>query len=118
VTKTPANLSRPNKRSVVGAVTGQRVHQAVALAYEANSVAPRVVAKGEGLIAEAILAKAKELGVPLKAEPEIVALLMQIELDEFIPETLYRVIAEILIWAYETDARMSSRGQMLKQTPE
>jgi len=43
---------------------------------------------------------------------------MQIEIDEFIPETLYRVIAEILIWAYETDARMSSRGQMLKQTPE
>jgi flagellar biosynthesis protein len=82
------------------------VQQAVALTYEAHSVAPRVVAKGEGLIAEAILNHARELGVPLKSEPEMVSLLMQLELDNFIPPALYLAVAEILVWAYQTDARI------------
>lgn len=93
-------------KPTVGASTAQRVHQAVALAYEAHSVAPRVVAKGEGLIAEAILNRARELGVPLKSEPEMVALLMQLELDNFIPPALYLAVAEILVWAYQTDGRI------------
>lgn len=93
-------------KPTVGASTAQRVHQAVALAYEAHSVAPRVVAKGEGLIAEAILNRARELGVPLKTEPEMVSLLMQLELDSFIPPALYLAVAEILVWAYQTDERI------------
>ena len=52
---------------------------AVALAYEMHSVAPRVIAKGEGVIAEAILAKAKDVGIPLKVEPELVTMLMQLD---------------------------------------
>lgn len=96
----------PVFRPTVGASTGQRVHQAVALAYEAHAVAPRVVAKGEGLIAEAILARARELGVPLRTEPEMVSLLMQLELDSFIPPALYLAVAEILVWAYQTDERI------------
>jgi len=97
-------------KAAVGAAKGQRVNKAVALAYEANSTAPRVIAKGEGLIAEAILARAKEVGIPLKVEPEIVALLMQIELDEFIPATLYAAVAEILVWAYEIDGKARVLG--------
>lgn len=93
-------------KPTVGASTAQRVHQAVALAYEAHSVAPRVVAKGEGLIAEAILNRARELGVPLKTEPGMVSLLMQLELDSFIPPALYLAVAEILVWAYQTDERV------------
>jgi len=97
-------------KPTVGAATAQRVHRAVALAYEANSVAPRVVAKGEGLIAEAILARAQELGVPLKTEPEMVSLLMQLELESFVPPALYAAIAEILVWAYQTDERARGTG--------
>lgn len=81
--------------------------QAVALAYESHAVAPRILAKGSGLIAEVIISKAKELGVPLKAEPEIVSILIQLEVDEFIPPTLYRAIAEILVWAYSLDPTKS-----------
>ena len=92
-------------KPTVGAAKGQRVNLAVAMAYEANSTAPRVIAKGEGLIAEAILARAKEVGIPLKVEPEIVSLLMQLELDEFIPPALYSAVAEILVWAYEIDSK-------------
>jgi flagellar biosynthesis protein len=92
-------------KGAVGAAKGQRVNKAVALAYEANSTAPRVIAKGEGVVAEAILARAKEVGIPLKVEPEIVILLMQLELDTFIPPALYAAVAEILVWAYEIDGK-------------
>jgi flagellar biosynthesis protein len=77
--------------------------QAVALAYESNAVAPRVLAKGTGLIAEVIIAKAKELKIPLTEEPEIISILMQLEVDEFIPPVLYAAIAEILVWVYSLD---------------
>ncbi|NBP38451.1 MAG: flagellar biosynthesis protein [Betaproteobacteria bacterium] len=76
-------------------------NQAVALVYESNSVAPRVIAKGEGLLAEAILQKATEAGIPLKAEPELVALLMQIEINEYIPPALYKAVAEVIAWVYQ-----------------
>ena len=77
---------------------------AVALAYEMHSVAPRVLAKGEGVIAEAILAKAKDVGIPLKVEPELVTMLMQLDVDSYVPPALYAAIAEILVWAYQIDA--------------
>ncbi|NCZ96124.1 hypothetical protein EBZ02_03010 [bacterium] len=85
--------------------------RAVALAYEAHSVAPRVLAKGEGVMAEAILARAKEHGVPLKVEPEVVSLLMQLEVDAFIPPALYGAIAEILVWAYQVDEQMGTKSR-------
>jgi len=97
-------------KPTVGASTAQKVHQAVALAYEAHSVAPRVVAKGEGLIAEAILSRARELGVPLKAEPEMVSLLMQLDLESYIPPALYLAVAEVLVWAYQSDERVRPNG--------
>ncbi len=76
-------------------------NQSVALLYESNAVAPRVLAKGEGLLAEAILAKAQNSGIPLRAEPELVALLMQIELNDYIPPSLYMAVAEVIAWVYQ-----------------
>jgi flagellar biosynthesis protein len=84
--------------------------QAVALAYETHAVAPRVLAKGEGLVAEAILARAKALGVPMRAEPELVSLLMQLDLDQYVPPALYQAVAEILVWAYELDGSLAQRS--------
>ena len=88
---------------------GSQRPQAVALAYETHAVAPRVLAKGEGLMAEAILARAKAAGVPLRAEPEFVSLLMQLDIDSFVPPALYQAVAEILVWAYELDGSLQSR---------
>ena len=85
--------------------------QAVAMAYETHAVAPRVLAKGEGLVAEAILARAKAIGVPLRAEPELVSLLMQLDLDSYVPPALYQAVAEILVWAYEVDGTLKSRQE-------
>lgn len=79
--------------------------RAVALRYESNAGAPRVLAKGQGFVAERLLARAEELGVPLRAEPELVELLLQLELNQVIPATLYAAVAEVLAWAYDVDRR-------------
>lgn len=78
--------------------------QAVAIAYQTGDTAPRVVAKGRGLIAAEIIARAKEHGVFVHESKELVALLMQVELDRHIPPTLYRVVAELLAWLYHIEA--------------
>ncbi len=73
---------------------------AVALAYQAGDAAPKVVAKGKGLIAEEIIARARDNGVFVHESRELVALLMQVDLDQRIPPELYRAVAELLAWLY------------------
>ena len=83
----------------------KKIRKAVALAYETNSAAPRITGQGEGFIADAILAKAKELGIPTRTEPELVEFLMQLKLNELVPPKLYAAVAEVLAWAYEVDGK-------------
>jgi len=87
----------------------KKILKAVALKYEMNSAAPRITGQGEGFIAEAILAKAKELGIATKIEPELVEFLMQLKLNELVPPKLYAAVAEVLAWAYELDGRTLQR---------
>ncbi len=77
--------------------------QAIALAYETGDFAPKVVAKGRGLIAEQIIARAKAHQVFVHESKELVALLMQVDLDDHIPPVLYQTIAEILAWLYHLE---------------
>lgn len=77
--------------------------EAIALAYSQTDAAPRVVAKGKGLIAEQIISKAKEHGVFVHESPELVALLTQVNIDEHIPPQLYMAIAELLAWLYRIE---------------
>ena len=77
--------------------------EAVALAYSAADSAPRVVAKGRGLIAEEIIARAREHGIFVHESPEMVALLMQVDLDQRIPPQLYVAVAELLAWLYRME---------------
>ena len=81
------------------------VSQAVALRYEANARAPRIVAQGEGFMAQAIVARAEASGVPLNESPELAQLLMKLDLDHLIPPELYAVVAQVLVWAYSVDER-------------
>ncbi len=76
---------------------------AVALAYRTGQSAPQVVAKGRGAIAEAIIARARESGIYVHESPELVSLLMQVDLDEHIPPQLYLVVAELLAWIYRLE---------------
>ena len=75
--------------------------QAVALAYHDSDGAPRVIAQGYGELAERIISEARRQGIHVHDAPELVGLLMQLDLDEAIPPRLYQVIAELLVWVYE-----------------
>ncbi|MEQ8594167.1 MAG: EscU/YscU/HrcU family type III secretion system export apparatus switch protein [Parvibaculum sp.] len=70
---------------------------AVALHYEEGSQeAPRVVAKGRGLVAEKIVALAQENGVVIEANPVLAEALSGVELDESIPIELYDAMAVVI----------------------
>jgi flagellar biosynthesis protein len=77
---------------------GAHRRRAVALAYQDGDDAPRVVAKGYGAIAERIIEEASRQGIYVHGAPELVGLLMDLNLDEQIPPSLYQVIAELLVW--------------------
>lgn len=76
---------------------------AVALAYGTGQGAPRVVARGQGLLAQAIIDRARECGVYVHESAELVALLMQVDLDQHIPPQLYAAVAELLAWLYHLE---------------
>jgi len=76
---------------------------AVALRYTETDPAPRVIAKGYGEIADNIIWHAEQAGLYVHKQPELVALLMQINLDDTIPPELYEAIAELLAWLYQVE---------------
>ena len=81
----------------------KNLEQAVALTYEHGEFAPKVLASGKGLVAEQIIAKAKENQIYIHESKELVGLLMQVDLDENIPPALYQAVAEILAWLYRLE---------------
>lgn len=72
--------------------------RAAALSYKQGYYAPVVIARGKGVVAEAIIACAREAGVYVHESPELVRLLLQVDNDQFIPPELYRAVAEVLVW--------------------
>jgi len=83
------------------------IKAAVALKYaEGVDKVPRVAAKGEGKLAEAILAIAKENDVPVREDPDLIELLYPLELEEEIPPKLYGVVAELLAYIYRINGKM------------
>jgi len=88
---------------------------AVALAYRDHDPAPRVVAQGRGLIAQAIIERAREHGVYVHESEELVSMLMQVEMDRHIPPQLYLAVAELLAWLYRVES--SFNGVRLTAVP-
>lgn len=76
---------------------------AVALTYGKSQSAPTVVAKGRGLIAQAIIERAKQHGIYVHESEDLVGLLMKVELDQEIPPQLYLAVAELLAWLYRLE---------------
>ena len=93
----------------------RKQQSAVALAYRDGEAAPKVVAKGQGLIAEQIIGRAQEAGVFVHESKELVALLMNVDLDSQIPPALYRAIAELLAWLYHVE---SAQGAISSKAPD
>lgn len=89
----------------------QSIKKAVALRYApGQQQAPVVVAKGKGHIAEIIMQKAKEHGIPLQEDASLVEVLSQLDLDQEIPTELYQLVAEVLSFIYRSDQKAKVRG--------
>jgi flagellar biosynthesis protein len=73
---------------------------AVAISYAAKDRAPIAVAKGYGAVADSIVRRARESGLYVHASPDLVKLLMNVNLDAQIPLQLYVAVAEVLAWLY------------------
>lgn len=71
---------------------------AVALHYNEDLPAPIVVASGRGALAEVITRIARESGVPVVADPGLAASLIELDVNTLIPESLYEVIATLLVF--------------------
>lgn len=76
---------------------------AIALSAAVGNAAPRVVAKGYGAVAEAIIRRAQESGLYVHTSPDLVKLLMHVELDSEIPPKLYLAVAQMLAWVHQLE---------------
>lgn len=82
------------------------LRKAVALKYQAGTDrAPSVAAKGAGKTADKIIEKAMQHGIAVEQDASLVEVLSRLELNQEIPPELYRVIAEILSFVYQSDRR-------------
>ena len=77
--------------------------QAIALEYNPSEDAPKVIASGQGALAERIIEKAKEANVPLHLGDKLSDTLSRLEIGEMIPPELYEVVAEILVFVDAMD---------------
>jgi flagellar biosynthesis protein len=81
-------------------------NKAAALNYRAGTdSAPTLVAKGRGLVADKIVALAKEHGIPIHEDQNMVEILSTLNLYEEIPPDLYKAVAELLAFIYKMSSK-------------
>jgi flagellar biosynthesis protein len=83
--------------------------RATALRYEHGAHAPQVTATGVGLVADRIVAAARQAGVPVRHDPALAEALAALDLGDDVPQALWTAVAETLAWAYLLDAKASGR---------
>lgn len=85
----------------------KQIKKAAALKYDqASNMAPRVVAKGKGHLAEQIVRVARENDVPLLEDRNLANVLEALELETEIPAELYRAVAEVLVFIYRLNGKL------------
>jgi flagellar biosynthesis protein len=86
------------------------INKAVAIVYnEKETAAPRVVASGKGIVAEKIIATAREAGIHIKEDPNLVEILAKIPLGNEIPVELYQTVAEVLAFVYQVNNKFKQK---------
>ena len=84
---------------------------AVALAYEAGDVAPKILASGKGYVAEQIIEEAKKADVPFYQDNELAETLSKLDIGDAIPPELYEVVAEILVFVNDMEKLKAKLGK-------
>ncbi len=93
----------------MGANDKSKPKQAIALSYDPEQDAPKVVASGKGALADKIIEKAKEADVPVHRDDKLADTLSRLEIGDAIPPELYEAGAEILVFV---DAMDKIRAKM------
>ena len=84
---------------------------AAAIKYDSASAnAPKVTARGRGFIADKIIEKAEEFGIPIKNDPDLVQILSKLDIGAEIPVELYRATAEILAFVYSLNENQRTKS--------
>lgn len=76
---------------------------AVALSYNPEETAPKIIATGKGHLADKIINKANEADIPIHKDEALADTLSRLELGSYIPPELYEVVAEILVFVDRMD---------------
>ncbi|MCI6811636.1 MAG: EscU/YscU/HrcU family type III secretion system export apparatus switch protein [Lachnospiraceae bacterium] len=87
----------------------EKLKQAIALEYDPNEDAPKVVASGRGILAEKIINRAREAEIPIHQDDRLADTLSRLDIGEMIPPELYEVVAEILVFVDAMD-KIRSKG--------
>ena len=72
--------------------------QAVALEYDPDDQAPKVIAMGRGALAERIIEQAKQSDIPVHRDDKLADTLSKLQIGDMIPPELYDVVAEVLVF--------------------
>jgi len=84
--------------------------KATALRYDpSREKAPRLVAKGQGFVADDIIQAARRHGIPIREDPFLVEALSTLDLQKQIPPELYRAVAELLLFVYRLNEEWKQR---------
>lgn len=87
----------------MGGIFDNKKKTAVALQYEKGDTAPKIVATGQGYVADKIIETATENDVPIHEDKKLAESLSTLEIGEAIPQELYEVVAEILVFVSDMD---------------
>lgn len=92
-----------------------RQRKAAALRYDHDKDAvPRVVARGQGTTADRIIEVAKEHGVEVYEDPDLIELLCKLDVNEYVPQKLFVAVAEVLAYVYRVNNRLAEMQQSEK----
>jgi len=87
-----------------------KLEKAVAILYDSQkSSSPKVIASGKGEVAKKIIEKAKEAGVHIQEDANLVELLSKIDLGDEIPTELYQTVAEVLAFVYQVNKKFKEK---------
>jgi flagellar biosynthesis protein len=85
----------------------EKQRKAAALQYKPDrKTAPTLVAKGQGVLADRIIAVAREHGVPIREDRDLVEVISTLDLYEEIPPELYKAVAEVLVFVYRLSGKL------------
>ncbi len=89
----------------------REIKKAVALSYNNQDNVPKILAKGEGTIAENIVKKGEEEGIVIYKDENLIDSLINLDINQEIPEELYEVVAEIILFVYTLDKEKEDENE-------